>query len=212
MGLPLPEAVATTAPAGWLMNAVPAVKYWQSGKINLRFVLPLSIVAAVGAVAGAKLLFIVDITLLSKLFAVVFCGLGIALLAKPQAKVQSSQPLRGGRFLLGLILAFILGLYGGILAAGLTTIALLVFNLVLRQPRLEAVGNSVLFSALLLSTSLVVFIVGHKINYAYAVPLALSCIVGSYIGAKTILRKDVAYFKTLLVIVIVAVVVKLLIR
>src|ERR1035441_7171307 len=101
MGLPLPVAVATTAPAGWLMNAVASVKYWQSKKINLRFVLPLSVIAAIGAVVGAKLLFVIDASLLAKLFAVVFTGLGVLLFVKPESNTRTAGHLTGGRLLLG---------------------------------------------------------------------------------------------------------------
>ncbi len=211
LGLPLPVAVATTAPAGWLMNAVPSIRYWRSKKTSLGFVLPISIVAAIGAVLGAKLLFVVDVGLLAKLFAAIFCGLGVMLLFKPESQTVPASRLTRKNLWLALPLAFVLGLYGGILAAGLTTIALLVFNLVLRQPHLEAVANSVLFAAILLSTSVVVFVLGHQINYAFAAPLALGSIAGSYIGAKTILRQGTAYFKWLLVAVIVGVVVKLVV-
>jgi uncharacterized membrane protein YfcA len=74
---------------------------------------------------------------------------------------------------------------------------------------MEAVANSVLFATILLSTSVVVFMLGGRINYTYATPLALGSIAGSYVGAKTILNQGAGYFKALLVLVIAAIVVKL---
>lgn len=213
IGMPLPLAVATNTLSGWLINVVAGVKYWRHDKVHFGFLIPLSIVAAIGAWVGAQLLFIVDTTILSRIFAVIFSGLGIALLIRPKVqKDKSAKKLTGLRLFIGLILAFILGLYGGILSVGVTTFAILAFNLILKQPRIEAIANSVVISAILLTSSTLFFILNGKISYAEAVPLAITSIIGSYIGARIVMKKSDAYFKALLILVLTLVIVELVFR
>ncbi len=136
--------------------------------------------------------------------------MGIAILIQPKNfKAKKVQKLKGWRMWAGLILAFILGLYGGILSVGLATFAILVFNLILKQSRIEAVSNAVTLSAILLTSSTIFFIVNDKISYAEAIPLAITSIIGSYIGAKVVMKKSGTYFKALLIFVVLLVIAKL---
>ena len=209
-GLPLPIAVGTTALSNWLINIVAIPKYWRAGKIHLKFVLPLSVVAAIGAFIGAMLLFVIDIAFLSKLFAVIFCALGAAILIKPMKQERAAEALKGWRLWLALGLSFVLGLYGGILAVGLTTFAILAFNLFLRQSQLAAAANAIVMSAILFTTSTAYFVLNHEIDYSLAIPLALTSMIGAYIGANIALTRDRSYFKALLLFVLGLVILKLL--
>jgi uncharacterized membrane protein YfcA len=209
-GLPLPIAVGTASLSNWLINVAAMPKYWRAGKIHLKFVLPLSVVAAVGAYLGARLLFVVNIALLSKLFAVIFCVLGAAILIKPMRQERAIEALTGWRLWLALGLAFVLGLYGGILAVGLTTFAILAFNLFLKQSQLAAAANAIVLSAVLFTTSTAYFILDRKIDYSLAVPLALTSMIGAYIGANVALSRDRSYFKALLLLVLGLVILKLI--
>lgn len=210
VGLPLPIAIGTNSMSGWLMNAAAIPKYWRAGKVNLRFVLPLSIVAAIGALIGAQLVFIVDTSILAKLFAVIFCILGVTLLLKPIKQEKAAENLQGWKLLIGLALSLVLGLYGGILAVGLTTFAILAFNLLLKQPQLEAIANAIAMASILLTTSTAFFILDHKVNYLYGLPLAATTILGALFGAQMALKKGQSYFRILLLIMLVLVVGKLL--
>lgn len=211
VGLPLPIAIGTNSISGWLMNAAAVRKYWRAGKVNLQFVLPLSFVAAVGALIGAQLVFVVNTSLLAKLFAVIFCILGVTLLFKPVKQEKAAEKLVGWRLLIGLALSLVLGLYGGILAVGLTTFAILAFNLLLKQPQLEAIANAIVMASILLTTSTAFFIFDHKVDYLYGLPLAATTIVGALFGAQTALKSSQSYFKVLLVIMLALVIGKLLI-
>jgi len=211
IGMPLPLAVGTNTLSGWLINVVAGVKYWRNGKVHLGFIVPLAIVASVGAWVGAQLLFIVDTSLLSKISAFIFCFLGIAMLIQPKNMMdKNAEKLSGWRLWAGLLLAFILGLYGGILSVGLATFAILAFNLILKQPRLEAIANAVTMSAVLLTSSTLFFILNDKISYTEAVPLAITSMIGSYVGAHVVMKKSGAYFKALLLFVLALVILKLL--
>lgn len=211
IGMPLPLAVGTNTLSGWLINVIAAYKYWKADKVHFGFIVPLSVIAAIGAWAGAQLLFVVDTDFLSKLSAVIFCGLGIAIFIQPKNfRAQKVERLAGWKMWAGFLLAFILGLYGGILSVGLATFAILVFNLILKQSRIEAIANAVTLSAILLTSSTVYFIVNDKISYAEAIPLAITSIVGSYIGAKVVMRKSGAYFKAMLIFIIILVILKLI--
>lgn len=211
IGMPLPLAVGTNTLSGWLINVVAGVKYWKSGKVNLEFIIPLAVIASIGAWVGAQLLFVVDTAILSKISASIFCFLGIAMLIQPKnMKDKDTEKLAGRRLWIGLLLAFILGLYGGILSVGLATFAILTFNLLLKQPRIEAIANAVTMSAVLLTSSTLFFIINDKISYMEAIPLAITSMAGAYIGAHVVMHKSGAYFKALLVIVLVLVILKLL--
>jgi hypothetical protein len=211
VGLPLPLAVGTNALSGWLTNVAAATKYWRAGKVHLGFVLPLSVVAAAGAYAGAQLLFLVQVALLAKIFAALLCGLGIAIVLQPPNRVSVEvHRLAGWRLWLGLLLAFGLGVYGGIISVGLTTFAILAFTLFLKQSHLEAVANAILLSVVLLGASTLYFVLRHKIYYPYAIPLAATSVIGAYCGAHVALGTRGRYFKWLLVVILALVIAKLL--
>jgi|GEM_PF-4512658 len=209
LGLSVPASIAAMSIAGLLTNGVAALEYSKSKHLKLHEALPYATVAALGSAIGAKLLFKIDVEILSTIFAVVIALLTAFLIFRRQPTTTTLRKTSKPIFVLGLLISFVIGLYGGLVAIAVTTLAILFFQAILRQNYLTAVANAVFIVTVLQVTQVFVLVTDTRINYVYALLLVPGSIFGAVLGSKTIARKGETYFKALLVLVAILVVIKL---
>ena len=209
LGLAPAEAVATNVISALVINIVALFTYNHIKKLNIKEVLAPALAALVGSVVGANLVLNVNKQALSQIMAILLVAAGLFVLAKPKhiASVKSKKIIRTP---FGLLIAFILGIYGGFLSASITTLFVILL-LFLGENELKAIEKSVFITAVLLIGALMVFINKGTIQYSLAWPLAAASAGGAFIGAKTALRWGSRWLKILLVIAEIFAAVKLLI-
>lgn len=210
VGLDPALAIGTNILSGWLINVTAVARYVKEQTIDFKLTIPISIIATVGAVIGAQLVLDIDQGLLERITAGIFIALIGLLFLKPKEKKEKITKLSTSHKFIGLILSFILGVYGGFFSVSVATLFIFLFVLALGKPLLESVADAVFATAIFLIGALVVFVAQGNIDYSLGIPLAITSVVGSYAGAHTAVRLGEKWIKIILTILVVSITAKLL--
>ena len=213
LGLPPAAAVATNALSAWITNLVAGYEYWRNKRIQYDIVFHLAPLAFVGSIFGARLISVINpvqaSSIIAILFAVVFLILFVVFRKGMPGMKQGSSKYDHTRKILAGIGAFLLGVYGGFFAVGVTTLFLALIIGLLRRDFTQAAADAVAISAIFLLGSLVQFAGGDLIQYSYAIPLALGCAFGAYYGSRTAMKRGNGWIKGLVMIMVLMVIAKL---
>lgn len=200
MGLPSLSAVATMRVTTLVEELAGTAAYARKRLIDWDQALPLALVSAVGSYFGAGLVLSLSERLLSSLAGFLMLFLLIILPSSYQEEKLSfffrfwNHFFRGkrqeveltqsrGRFLLLLLISFILGVYGGFYGAAVGTMLLLVFMLICRNRLLVNAANVKLISFVLSISAAFVFITRtNLVRWDILLPLGGGSVAGSFLG------------------------------
>ncbi len=208
LGLEPALAIGANILSGWLINVVAVVRFWKSKKIDFKLSIPLSIIALIGAIIGSNLVINIDIEILRRLVAVFFGALIFTLFIKPKGIIQSGA-ISKYSLIVSYILSFILGIYGGFFSVGVTTFLIFMFVLLLKKDLLEGIANAVFITAVFLFGAVYIFVITDYINYSIAIPLAITSMIGSWVGASVALKFGDKWLKILVALMVVVLIIKL---
>lgn len=93
---------------------------------------------------------------------------------------------------------------------GVATLLIFLFVLLLGKDLTQEIADSVFVTSIMLITALVVFIRKDNIDFSLAAPLAITSMIGSYLGAHTALKLEDKWLRVLLIVVVIALIIKLL--
>jgi uncharacterized protein len=148
--------------------------------------------------------------IIAVLFVFVFLVLFAVLRHGTAGLHAGSNIFSGERKLLAAAFAFGLGVYGGFFSVGVTTLFIIMIVYVLRRDFVQAAADAVWISSVFLLGSLITFGLGGLVDYRLAVPLALGSVIGAHIGARTAVKFGNGWLKSLVMVMVVLVIVKLL--
>ncbi len=209
LGLPPAMAVATSRPAGVVLELVSAVAYWKRGvltRTEIYAALRLGIASAIGAVAGALLVSYIPNSILNILFSVVMLGFGFTAL-DPRWTQRFARP--AGNWFVENIGMLFLGVYGGFFAFVYGT--LLTLFLVWRgRSFLQSAAQGRVIGICMSVSAAAVFAWQQLINVPYTIPLAIGFAIGAWFGVGAGIRYGENYVKYILRLVVVLAVCKLL--
>lgn len=149
------------------------------------------VVAILGAIPGAWLATVLDPTVFRDLIGWILL-VGVAFFFVPQRKKaegrtadEEGEPERIPA--VGLVVTFLMGLYGGFVGAGVGVMILLYLPRLLRLPLVRMVQVKVWMVFALSAAAGVVYLVRGQVDLAVAAPLLPSYMVGGVLGAKVAL-------------------------
>jgi hypothetical protein len=197
--------VAGLTIAGWY-------KFHEKGWINYKIGLATGLAALVGSFLGANLVMEVSVGLLRKVIAIATLG-GLAIVAvKPSLGVEAKVYIVTARqYGIGLLTAFLVGVYGGFFGVMAGTFMLYVLLFVFKQTFLHGMATVKISSFMLTTTAAVVFASKGAIHYPMAAAMFSGCAIGSYFGAHYSDRIGNVWIKRFFIVMVLVMVVKLLI-
>lgn len=210
-GLPTTTAFACNKTSACLGTAVATYKYFKNGKINFAVAFISSVFGIIGAYIAAKILLSLDSVFLQKMIVCVIPFVALFLIFKkdfgsennfvsvPKAKVWITSILFG----------FMLGLYDGLIGPGTGTFAMMFFALVLKFDLKTASGNARFFNLCAAIGSIAYYLISDVIVWPIVAITAASDILGNYIGSSMALKKNTSFIRTVMLIVIGILLIKL---
>jgi uncharacterized membrane protein YfcA len=212
MGLPPHTAIGTDRFGTIGIGLAGLYSFHRQGMVRYRLAFIVGISCLLGAIIGANLALQISPELLKKFIVALTVILLIVVVANPRLGVVAAtkRPITTGRYVLGVFLSLLVGIYGGIYGGGAATFLSYMMILVFRQTFLESAAN--------LKVGAIMVSVSSAATYAYhgaiCLPLALamfagSCI-GSYAGAHYSDRIGNVWIKRLFIGIILIMAVKLL--
>jgi uncharacterized membrane protein YfcA len=119
LGLSFPLALATHKVASVALGVGATLRHWREGSLEPRLAAFILACGLPGVVLGARVVVVLPPRLFTLLLGLLTIGLGVYSLLRPQLGVASAEPLtRRGRWLIGGLVLFAIGVLNGSLTSG----------------------------------------------------------------------------------------------
>ncbi|MCD9066448.1 TSUP family transporter [Staphylococcus pasteuri] len=208
IGLPPAVALGTNKLASSFGTLTSTIKFVRSGNVDLKIVAKLFPFVLVASVGGAYLATMLPAQLLKPLIIVALSLVFIYTLVKKDwgsvRTFTSFTPIKATMFVIAYL---IIGFYDGFIGGGTGSFMLFVL-LMFGFDFLSAAGNAKVLNFASNIGALILFMSLGQVNYFYGMIMAISMIVGSYVGAQFAISKGVGYVKVLFIIVTAVLIVK----
>lgn len=163
-------------------------------------IIPPALAAFAGGVPGAYLASVMDPDAFRRWMGVILLAGVVLLFLKPRTRGESAPVTAAGR-LPGLAGAFVLGVYGGFLGAGVGVMILLFLTPVLRLDLVRMLAVKVAMVFLLSLSAGVVFVVHGLVSWRIAVPLIIANVIGGVVGAKLAVKGGEVWLRRIVAVI-----------
>ncbi|MDX6151668.1 sulfite exporter TauE/SafE family protein [Marinococcus sp. PL1-022] len=207
-GMSPQTALGTNKLAGTMGSGTSMISFLRHGQINKRLVFTLFPLAFVGSVLGVIVVQRIPPDILEPIILILLVVVTIYTLAnKNLGTLSTFQSITRKVWLVGALIAVVLGFYDGFLGPGTGSFLLFAF-IFLGFNFVEAAGNAKVLNFASNIGGLLAFIWFDSIHYAYGLPMGIAMIAGAYVGANVAIKKGSAYVKMLFIIVTIALIAK----
>jgi uncharacterized membrane protein YfcA len=209
IGLPITSANATSRVALLFQN-IFAVGGFRSKKVELPwpYSLYLGISSLFGGVIGAMLASQVKDDVFNKIFVGVMI-LSVFLILLDPSKSKGVEKLTAKHQVIGTILFFFIGIYGGFVQAGIGFLVIAVLSIINNLSLVKSNYVKVFAAIIYTGASVVVFAMAGKIIWIIGLTLAIGHALGGWYAARWSVDKGDVWIKRMMIISILAMAVKL---
>ncbi len=209
-GMPSTIANGTNRIALLFQNTSATLNFKQKGYYDQKINLILGIPAMIGAIIGSNIAVRIPDDIFNKILAVVMIGILLEMLLKPFKKDQSIKKTTQIHIVLGAICFFFVGLYGGMMQAGVGFIVIGVLGLISNYDLVKINAIKVFVIGLYTVSALVIFILNDKVDYKIGLAVAIGNAIGAYLGSNFAVKRGEKWIKIIVSITIGAMAIRLL--
>ena len=175
-----------------------------------KLILGFTILTLIGSALGAQLVLTMDENIIKKVVASICVIIALLLIVKKDLGTKvGSEKISKPRFLVGGILIFILGIYGGFFSGGYVTMLSYVLVFIFGMSFLETAFTTKIFNIFSSLIACVFFYKSNLINFSVGIPIAISVSLGAIIGTKLAIKKGNAWIRDLFIIIVIILAIKL---
>jgi uncharacterized membrane protein YfcA len=207
VGLPVPLAIPTNKGQAVFGAVASAVSFGRRRGIDRDRALLAFACGALGAIGGAALLLTMKPEPLKPivLAMLVFAGVLVAVPRKVEVK---QRPIVHPRLVL-VAIALLLGFYDGFFGPGVGSLLIIAFATFLGDSLTRASGNAKVVNLASNLAAFTIFTVLGKIQWGYALPMAVGNALGASVGARLALHRGDRFVRVVLLCAVGGVAVKL---
>lgn len=205
VGIPPHLASGTNKVVNSMGTALATWKYYQSGKIRVKF----AVLAAIGALIGSSIGTKIALLIQAEVFhAVLLLALPIAALLITFKKIfTSSEEIHEitetpKNFLSCLLIGLCIGCYDGIIGPGTGTFMIMAFTMVLGMDLLTASGCAKMGNLASNIASAVLWAWNGQVLFSLVIPAAACNMLGSYLGSRYAIRGGSQKVRSMIYIVL----------
>ena len=210
MGLPPVMANATNRVAILFQNAFAVRGFQSKGVDAFPYAYWLSGSALVGAVIGAKIAIAIEGALFNKILAVVMVAVIVITVFKPFNRSGADEEKMGrSSQIIGTVLFFFVGIYGGFIQAGVGFFVIAVLSGVNNFSLVKTNSAKVFVIFVYSIAALLVFIFEDVIHWQYGLILAIGNSAGGWFGSRWQVDKGDQWVRAFLIVAVSIMAVKL---
>lgn len=207
-GMSPAAAVATNKLVGTMGSLTSTLTFYRSGKLDLTSVYKLFPLVFIGSMIGAWTVHLINPEVLKPLMLIMLAVVAIyTIFKKDWGSVCTYKKLSIGRFILFMVLIFVIGFYDGFLGPGTGSFLMFSF-LMIGFDFIKAAGNAKFLNFGSNIAGLFMFMYLGQVNYIYGLPMGLAGIAGAICGSKFAIRKGSGYVRSLFITVTFLLIVK----
>lgn len=210
MGLPAPLAQGTNRVA-ILLQTFTAVRGFKSkGVSTYPLSLYVGIASLIGSIIGAYLALDFDGKAFNRMLAVVMIMVLFLTIFNPNKNLKDvTEKLTGKPLVISLIVFFFLGIYGGLINAGIGFLMLIALPYINGMNLLRSNATKVFVAFVYTIGAVAVFAFNDKIDYGLAAVLSIGNVSGAWFGSRWSVKKDEKVIKMFLIVTVTALAIKL---
>ncbi len=203
LGLPATVANGTNRVGILLQTIVGVGVFHQKNKIDYRRGWFPSLVAVVGSLVGAAIAVDINEVLMERLIGVVMVIMFFVILYKPKRWITEKKEITPGKVWIQIVVFFFIGLYGGLIQAGVGIFLLAALVLSAGYDLVRANALKLLVVLAYTPFALVLYIVNDQVWWSYGIILGIGSMAGAYLATKFALHWGPKYIRYILLVMIV---------
>ena len=210
LGLHPATANGTNRVAVFVQNASGIMGFRRKGVSDFGYSALLTLPALVGAWFGATIAVEMDKVIFNRVLAGIMIAVLLLTLFNPTKKLQGETAnLSIARKIIGMVVFFFVGIYGGFIqaGAGFIIIAALTLTNGFDLVRTNAIKLFVVFFYTV--SALIVFIMSKNVNWGLGLTLAIGNATGAWIGSHWAVEKGDKWIRVILVVAVFAFAIRL---
>tara|TARA_Y100000310_G_C20686687_1_gene819459 strand:+ start:1602 stop:2357 length:756 start_codon:yes stop_codon:yes gene_type:complete len=209
LGIPADITVATNRFHRVFATGTSSITYLRKIKVNYKLLFWYCLISIIGGVLGAFIVLSLNESILKLIVSIFLLILGVYFIFNKDLGIKDSKAKPNK--LVSYIVLFILGVYRTIVgsAAGTFTRAYLIISDKLTFLQSATFGSTIGFAINIFAS--IVFIFAGIIDYWLAFYMIIVGILGSYLGAKTAMKKGNKFIRRLFLLLVVIISIRLLI-
>lgn len=210
LGLPPAVANGTNRVAILVQTAMGVAGFKSKGVSTFPFNLYLGIAAFFGAILGAQIAVDIKGETFNRILAGIMIAVVLLIVLKPKLDMASYAERLTGKYLwLGIIVFFLIGIYGGFINAGIGFVIILYLHYVHRMNLVRVNATKVATVFIYTLAALAIFLYNDKVNWFIGLILAIGQGLGAWIASRVSVKKGDGFIKIFLIIMVMAMAIRL---
>lgn len=209
LGLPANTANGTNRVAILMQNIVGVAAFHKKGKLDMRQGWLPSLAAVAGSLVGANIAVDLNNAIMEKIIGVVMVVMFFLILYKPSKWVETTAFPKPQKHWMQVIVFFLIGIYGGLIQAGVGIFLLTALVLNAGYDLVKANALKVLIVLLYTPFALAMFVITGQVVWEYGLILGLGNMAGAYLATRFALHWGPKYIRYILLTMIVVSALKL---
>ncbi len=210
VGIPPHIALGTNKVSAMFSSLSSSIKFWRAGKINISILKKLVPFSFLGAIVGVKVVLILEQKYLYPIaFILLILTIFYTIYNKNLGETNSFTGETKDNILSGIIMAFFLGFYDGFFGPGTGSFLIFLLIKIFKFDFINASGNSKILNLGSNLASVGMFIYAGKVNYLYALSMALFMVIGAQVGSKFAIMKGSKFIKPFFLVITIIVALKM---
>jgi len=209
MGLPSQVANGTNRLAILIEATVGINNFKNKGYFELKKGIYFALPAVVGAILGSNIAINLSESVFNRLLAIVLVMMLFIIIYQPHKKIKTLKNIGNNNFI-GSILFFFVGLYGGVIQAGVGFLIITVLSLITNYKLVKINSLKILIVLIYTIPAFLIFAKSGNVDYIKGLVLAIGNSTGAYLGSNLQIKKGDKIVKVFLTVAIVIMVLKLL--
>ena len=203
LGLPAGLANGTNRVAILLQNIVAVSRFHGHRVLDFKRGVALAVPAILGSVVGARIAVGLDEMMLRRTIGALMLAMAFVILARPNRWIEGRRPAEmKGPTLLGVVLFFLVGVYGGFIQAGVGIFLLACLVLASGFDLVRANAVKVLIVLCFTVFTLAVFVRHGQVDWAVGLVLGLGNMAGAWVATRVAVERGVVFLRWFLVAVV----------
>ena len=191
-------------------SIISAIRFYKNGKMHVLGAVISGVLALAGAAIGSKLNLMIDSSTLKKIFLVILPVVAVFVLFGGNSRRRKTL-LEGKKLYLSCaLIGFFIGAYDGLIGPGTGTFMIFCYTTFVGFDYVTASGNAKVANLSSNFASMVLYLFAGQILFSVAIPAAVCCICGGWLGSGMAIQKGGKFIKAMLIVVLVGIFGKLI--
>ena len=209
-GLPVHLAIGTNKLSVLMGEATSTVQYARSGYVNWKRALVGAGVTLIASMIGANLSLLIPDRIFQIIMLILLPLIAIYVLRAKSLEEQKTEYSEVKTMVLYILIAFVMGVYGGFYGPGTGTFLLLLLTGAAHVSLREAAGTTKVINFVVDLVSIIIFSQAGQVLLPLGLTAGVFSMAGNYIGARFFTQKGAKFVKPLICVVLVIFFIKII--